>query len=90
MNDYTQEELLFVWLAACAKLDDRARSAVARTCAQGLPLSELKADDGELRFNLCRERNIKGRKTEFSTWSPLAMLGNWHQHDNYGTLRLPE
>ena len=42
MNDYTQEELLFVWLAACAKLDDRARSAVARTCAQGLPLSELK------------------------------------------------
>lgn len=42
MNAYTQEELLFVWLAACAKLDDRARGAIARTCAQGLPLPELK------------------------------------------------
>ena len=67
-----------------------SRESASWSAEIAIPLSELKADDGELRFNLCRERNIKGRKTEFSTWSPLAMLGNWHQHDNYGTLRLPE
>lgn len=60
------------------------------TAEIAIPLSELKADGGELRFNLCRERNIKGQKTECSTWSPLAMLGNWHAHDNYGTLKFME
>ena len=51
-----------------------------------LPLSELKTDRTDLRFNLTRERNIKGQPTEYSTWSPLAMSGGWHSPDNYGTM----
>lgn len=51
-----------------------------------VPISELKIDQGELRFNFCRERNVKGKKTEYSTWSPLGMVGNWHDPDNYATL----
>ena len=66
-------------------------SAVRRT-ADGwaaditIPFSELQTDRSDLRFNCTRERNLKGKKTEFSTWSPLAMLGNWQGVDNYGTL----
>ena len=56
------------------------------TAEIAVPLSELKTDRTDLRFNLARERNIKGQPTEYSTWSPLATLGNWHSPDNYGTL----
>ena len=51
-----------------------------------LPLSELKTDRTDLRFNLTRERNLKRQPTEYSTWSPLAMSGGWHSPDNYGTM----
>jgi len=67
------------------------KAAVRRT-ADGwaaditIPFSELQTDRSDLRFNCTRERNLKGKKTEFSTWSPLAMLGNWQGVDNYGTL----
>lgn len=63
------------------------RNVDSWTIEATVPLSELKVDGGELRFNLCRERNIKGENAEYSTWSPLAMLGNWHDPDNYGTIR---
>ncbi|OQA83837.1 MAG: hypothetical protein BWY31_02776 [Lentisphaerae bacterium ADurb.Bin242] len=66
------------------------RNADSWTAEIAVPLSELKIDGGELRFNLCRERNIKGENAEYSTWSPLAMLGNWHDPDNYGTLKFME
>jgi len=56
------------------------------TAEIAIPLSELRINNSELRFNFCRERNIKGMKTELSTWSPLAMLENWHDPANYGIL----
>ena len=52
-----------------------------------IPLSELKTDRTDLRFNFTRERNIRGRPTEYSTWSPLARVGTWHSPDNYGTVQ---
>ena len=67
------------------------RTADGWTVDISIPLSELKTDRTDLRFNFTRERNIKGQATEYSTWSPLAMLGNWMGVDNYGTLVfLPE
>ncbi|MBQ6470371.1 MAG: DUF4838 domain-containing protein [Victivallales bacterium] len=59
------------------------------TAEIAVPLKEIDADKGNLRFNLTRERNVKGEPPEYSTWSPLAMLGNWHGVDNYGTILLP-
>ena len=56
------------------------------TAEIAIPLKALKTDKTDLRFNFTRERNVKGAKTEFSTWSPLAMIGNWHSPDNYGTV----
>ncbi len=56
------------------------------TAEIAIPLKALKTDKTDLRFNFTRERNVKGAKTEFSTWSPLAMIGNWHSPDNYGTI----
>lgn len=53
-----------------------------------VPMKELKINNGQLRFNFCRERNIKGRKTEYSTWSPIATLGNWNSPDRYPDLIL--
>ena len=55
------------------------------TASISIPLKEL-CPDKKLRFNCTRERNVKGQNTELSTWSPLAMVGNWHGVDNYGTL----
>lgn len=49
-----------------------------------IPLDEL--GTGELRFNLTRNRQIKGQPNELSTWSPLAKVGGWHDPDNYGAL----
>ena len=67
------------------------RTAGGWTADITVPISELKTDRTDLRFNLTRERNIQGERTEYSTWSPLAMLGNWMGVDNYGTLVfLPE
>ena len=54
-----------------------------------VPRKEVECGDGELRFNFTRERNVRGKPVELSTWSPLCMTGNWHFPDNYGTL-LPE
>lgn len=51
-----------------------------------IPVSALQTDRSGLRFNCMRERSLKGKKTEFSTWSPLAMLGNWQGVNNCGTL----
>ena len=62
------------------------RTADGWTADITIPFSELQTDRSDLRFNCTRERNLKGKKTEFSTWSPLAMLGNWQGVDNYGTL----
>lgn len=53
-----------------------------------IPLKELAAGDGELRFNLCMERNVGSDKTQYATFSPLSMLGNWHDVDTYATLNL--
>ncbi len=41
MSAYTEEERLFIWLAACAGLDDRARSSLSRTCGRGIPPEAL-------------------------------------------------
>ena len=63
------------------------RKADSWTADISIPLKELKTTGSDLRFNMTRERNINGIKQENSTWSPLAMLGNWHAADNYGTIR---
>ncbi len=63
------------------------KNAASWIAEVSIPLVELQMDGGELRFNFCRERNIKGEKTEYSTWSPLGLLGNWHDPANYGTVR---
>ena len=41
---------------------------------------------GEWRFNLTRSRMVEGAAQEYSTWSKLAILGNWRDPDNYGNL----
>lgn len=51
-----------------------------------IPLKQLKTTGKDLRFNITRERNVGKDKTEYSTWSSLGMLGNWHAPDNYGTI----
>ena len=66
------------------------RTAAGWTADISIPLKELQTTGNDLRFNFTRERNIKGIKPEYSTWSPLAMLGNWHAPDNYGTLVFKE
>ena len=55
------------------------------TADVAIPLRELKTDRSDLRFNITRERNVTKQPAEYSTWSPLATLGNWHSPDNYGT-----
>ena len=65
------------------------RTADGWTAEIAIPLAALKTDKTDLRFNFTRERNVKGRPTEYSTWSPLATMGNWHGVDNYGTVVLP-
>lgn len=49
-----------------------------------IPLEQFGA--GELRFNLTRNRQIKGQPGELSTWSPLAKVGGWHDPENCGTI----
>lgn len=51
-----------------------------------LPLSELAVNGGELRFNLCFERNVGKKKTQYATYSSISMLGNWHDFETYATL----
>jgi hypothetical protein len=51
-----------------------------------IPLKELKTNKTGLRFNLTRERNVKGQAEECATWSPLATSGNWHDPENYGSI----
>ena len=50
----------------------------------GIPLTGF--GKGEWRFNLTRSRMVEGTAQEYSTWSELAMLGNWHEPDNYGII----
>jgi hypothetical protein len=38
-------------------------------------------------FNLIRSRNIKGAKTEYSTWSGDAVLGKWMLVDRFSPVR---
>lgn len=54
----------------------------------GIPLSVF--GGGKLLFNLARNRNIKGEKVELSTWSPLGMVGNWHDPENYGNVEFED
>ncbi|OQC11599.1 MAG: hypothetical protein BWX73_03493 [Lentisphaerae bacterium ADurb.Bin082] len=49
-----------------------------------IPLTGL--GKGEWRFNLTRSRMVEGAAQEYSTWSELAILGNWRDPDNYGNL----
>ena len=51
-----------------------------------VPIASVLPQGGELRFNATRERNIKGITPEFSTWSSLALLGEWHNYYKLPTL----
>ena len=53
-----------------------------------VPVSAVLPKGGELRFNATRERNIKGHKAEFSTWSPFSKLGEWHNYHTFPTMKL--
>ena len=84
-----REKVLNRWEQMSGLRVKTQRQADGWTAEIAVPLKEIDADKGNLRFNLTRERNVKGEPTEYSTWSPLAMLGNWHGMDNYGTVILP-
>ena len=51
-----------------------------------IPISSVYSGRGGLRFNAVRERNIKGIAPEFSTWSSLSKLGEWHNHHTFPDL----
>lgn len=53
-----------------------------------VPLVSIAPKGGEIRFNAARERNVKGYKQEFSTWSPLSKLGEWHNYHTFPTIFL--
>ena len=53
-----------------------------------VPLDSIHPRGGILRFNAARERNIKGLATEYSTWSSLSLLGEWHNYHTYPDLVL--
>ena len=53
-----------------------------------VPLAVIAPQGGPVRFNATRERNIKGLKAEFSTWSPLSKLGEWHNYHTFPDLLL--
>ena len=40
-DGYTNEDLLLVWLAACAGLDERAKNEIAQVCARGVSAKHL-------------------------------------------------
>ena len=40
-DGYTNEDLLLVWLAACAGLDERAKNEIAQVCARGISAKHL-------------------------------------------------
>ena len=85
-SSQTRGRVLARWVQMKGLKVKTQRKADGWTADITIPLKELKTDKTDLRFNFTRERNVKGLKTEFSTWSPLAMLGNWHSSDNYGNL----
>ena len=85
-SSQTRGRVLARWVQMKGLKVKTQRKADGWTADITIPLKELKTDKTDLRFNFTRERNVKGLKTEFSTWSPLAMLGNWHSADNYGNL----
>ena len=51
-----------------------------------VPLKSIHPAGGTLRFNVTRERNIKGLQAEYSTWSPLSKLGEWHNYHTFPDL----
>jgi hypothetical protein len=53
-----------------------------------VPLASINPKGGAVRFNATRERNIKGLKAEFSTWSSLSKLGEWHNYHTFPDLLL--
>ncbi len=53
-----------------------------------IPVSSILLNGGGLRFNAVRERNIKGVTPEFSTWSPLSLLGEWHNYHTFPSLTI--
>ena len=54
-----------------------------------LPLSVLGKDLKGLKLNVTRERNLKKAPSEYSTFSPASLLGNWHNPDSYARVILP-
>ncbi len=62
------------------------RTADGFRAEAAVPLSQLRTNGKDLRFNITRERNVGKAPTEYATWSKLGMVGNWHSPDNYGTV----
>ena len=79
----TRGRALLRWKQLAGVKVKTKRTADGWTAEIAIPFKSLGTDKNGLRFCFTRERNIKGSKTEFSTWSPLTMLGNWHATDNY-------
>ena len=86
----TKGRVLLHWVLMEGLLARCSQTEGGWTAELSIPLKELGPDTKGLRFNLTRERNVNGGTAEFSTWSPLAMLGNWHGVENYGTLIFDE
>ncbi len=89
-SSQTRGRVLPRWILLPGLKVKTRRRADGWTADISIPLKELKTTGSDLRFNMTRERNINGIRQECSTWSPLAMLGNWHAPDNYGTIRFKQ
>ena len=62
------------------RLSDRWITQVA------VPFKSLGSNFTELRFNVAREQRTQGKPVEYSTYSPLALVGVWDNSDNFGTI----
>ena len=85
-SSQTRKRILLKWVQMPGLRIKSSRQRKSWTAEIAVPLAELNLQGGELRFNLTRERNIKGGKTEFSSWSPVAKVGNWHNYNFYAAV----
>ena len=63
-----------------------ARDPKGFTVDFSIPLAVLGRDPKGFTFNVCRERNLVKLPAEYSTLSPPACLGNWHNADCYARI----
>ena len=51
-------------------------------------LLNIAEKDKSFRFNMTRQRKLKGKQEEYYSWSSLSQLGHWRDTDTYGFVTL--